>query len=175
MSNIAGVNENIGLVRKSYRKFVSLGEGATSDDFRMTVEGYPDLEFLIQASQLPPLAREPIEGFGPHGVQFTQQGRYKNIAEVPITFKEVLSGEVYKTVREWVLKKMYLKITLALLGESDPQSNPNTTVVFEDTWIELEGVDVSVEDATLIKPTGTLHVNWLSYLDPESETLDWGL
>lgn len=175
MGNIAGVNENIGLVRKSYRKFVSLGEGATSDDFRMMVEGYPDLEFLIQATQLPPVKREPIEGFGPHGVGFTQQGRFVNVQEVPITFKEVLSGEVYKAVREWVLKKLYLRVTLALLGESEPQSNANNTVVLEDTWIELEGVDLSVEDATLVKPTGTLHVNWPSWLDPESETLDWGL
>jgi hypothetical protein len=175
MSNIANVSHSMPLIKKSYQKLLSYGEGATSDDFRMTIEGYDDLEFLIQATQLPPIAREPIEGFGPHGVQFTQQGRYKNIAEVPITFKEVLSGVVYQMIRDWVLNKRYLYVVLGLIAESAPTSNPYTTIIMYDTWLELEGVDLSVEDATLVKPVGTLHVNWLDYLDENGYTIDWGV
>ena len=175
MANISGVTGNIDLIKKSYKKFVSLGEGATGEDFRMTVESFPNLEFLAQNVQLPPLGREPVEGFGPHGVQFTQQGRFRNIAEVPITLKEVRSGEAYKAIRQWVKEKKYLTVTLALLGEGETESNEHNTVVLEDCWLELEGVDLSVEDATLVKPSGTLHTNWLSYLDDESHTLDWGL
>jgi len=175
MANIANVSHSMPLVKQSYQKLLSFGEGATSDDFRMVIEGWPDLEFLIQASQLPPLGREPVEGFGPHGVQFTQQGRYKNIAEVPITFKEVLTGKVYEAVRNWVLNKDYLTVILALIAESEPESNAYNTVTMYDTWIELEGVDLSVEDSTLVKPAGTLHANWLDYLDAGGASLDWGL
>jgi hypothetical protein len=175
MANIANVSHSMPLVKKSYQKLLSYGEGATSDDFRMTIEGFDDLEYLIQATQLPPLAREPIEGFGPHGVQFTQQGRYKNIAEVPITFKEVLTGIVYEKLRDWVLNKKYLTVTLGLVAESAPESNPFNTIVMYDTWIELEGVDLSVEDATLVKPAGTLHANWLDYLDQNNTSIGWGL
>lgn len=173
MANIVNVSHAIPLVKMSYQKLLSFGEGATSDDFKMTIEGYPDMDILIQATQLPPVAREAIEGFGPHGVQFTQMGRYKNIAEVPITFKEVLSGYVYQMVRDWVLNKLYLTVILGLISESAIQSNIYNTVRMYDTWLELEGVDLSVEDATLIKPAGTLHANWVDYLDPSGPLLDW--
>ena len=175
MPNISGVNENIELVKKTYQKFLALGEGATGEDFRMTFDGYPNLEFLVQTTQLPPLEREPIEGFGPHGVQFVQQGRFKNAQEVPVSFKEVISGEAYKAIRECVKSKKYLTVTLALLGESETKSNQHNTVVMEDTWISLEGVDLDVETAALVKPTGTLHVNWITYLDPDVNQLEWGL
>ncbi len=173
MANISNVKQNVGLVRNSYRKFLALGEGATSDDFKMTIEGYPDLEFLIQATQIPPLEREVVEGYGPHGVQFNQQGRYKNYQEVPITFKEVISGKVYQALRAMVREKKYLKISLGLICESDPQSKQHISWTCEDAWITLEGADLSVEDNTLIKPNGTIHANWVSHVDSENNSLSW--
>ena len=149
MANIIGSQGNIQKIRTGYRKVLALGEGVASDEFRMTFEGYSDISYLVQSTQLPALAREPIESFGPNGVQFVQQGRYKNAQEVPISFKEVITGK------------------LALVGESFPTSNNNTSLVFEDCWIELEGVDLSVEDATLVRPSGTIHANWISYCDTD--------
>ncbi len=175
MANIANVAHSIPLVKRSYQKLLSFGEGATSDDFRLTVDLYPNLEYLVQTTQLPALSREPIESFGPHGVQFVQMGRYKNAQEVPISFKEVISGKIYEAIRDWVLNKRYVTVTLGLISESDPQSNAFNTVVMYDTWIELEGADLSVEDATLIKPTGNLHANWLDYLDENGIVIGWGL
>ena len=50
-----------------------------------------------------------------------------------------------------------------------PTSNADVTWILEDSWIELEGVDLGVEDgATLIKPSGTLHVNWVSHFDDDT-------
>lgn len=175
MANITNVSHSIPLVKRSYQRLLSYGEGATAEDFRMTIEGYLDLEFLVQTTQLPPMAREPVEGFGPHGVQFTQQGRYKNIAEVPVSFKEVLSGVVYAALRDWVLNKRYLTVTLALIAESEPISNPYNTVLMYDAWIEMEGVDLSVEDNTLVRPNGTIHANWLDYLDQDGVVIGWGV
>ena len=153
MANIIGSQGNIQKIRTGYRKVLALGEGVASDEFRMTFEGY--------------LAREPIESFGPNGVQFVQQGRYKNAQEVPISFKEVITGKIYEFLRAQLRGKKYYTVKLALVGESFPTSNNNTSLVFEDCWIELEGVDLSVEDATLVRPSGTIHANWISYCDTD--------
>lgn len=177
MANIVNIKNNISGVNASYKKLLALGEGAKSDDFRMTFEGaeYKDLEFLVQATQLPELKREPIESYGPHGVKFNQAGKFLNAGDITITFKEVISGKVYGVLRKIVKEKIYLKITLALLGESQPTSVAAHTLTLEDCWIEIDALDLSVEDgATLVKPSGTIHYNWASWLDGASETLDWG-
>lgn len=105
MANISDVFGNIQKIRHGYRKLVSLGEGAVSDEFILTIEGYPDLRYLCQTTQIPPMIRENIESYGPHGVQFNQQGRFKNAQDIPISFKEVISGKAYKVLRDWIKNK----------------------------------------------------------------------
>lgn len=174
MSYISNVQQNIPLVKNSYKNLVSLGEGAKGDDFRMVIEGYPNLEYLVQASQLPPLKREMIESKGPHGVMFNQQGNFMNAQDITITFKEVISGLALEALRDWVKEKKYLQVNLALVSESQPDSNSANSVVLEDAWIEIDAVDLSVDDTTtLIKPTGTIHGNWVTWADEEQETLPW--
>jgi len=176
MSNIANVAGNIGNINKSYKKLLSLGEGAKGDDFRMTIEEYPDLEFLVQATQLPEIKREMIESYGPHGVKFNQQGKFNNAGDMTITFKEVITGEVYACLAEIVKEKKYVEIKLGLLGESQPESVPGTTCLMSDCWIEIDALDLSVEDGTtLVKPSGTIHYNWVSWLDDEDvSSMSWG-
>lgn len=160
MSNISNVVGDVAAMKAKYSSLLALGEGATSEDFEMVIDGDDDLKFLIQSTQIPPLAREPIETFGPNGVQFVQQGRFKNIAEIPISFKEVISGIVYTKLRALVLNKTYVDIDLSLANEA---GEIGFLLSLEDCWIELEGVDLSVEDATLIKPAGTIHANWVNW------------
>jgi len=160
MSNISNVVGNIPLAKEAYTRLLGYGEGATADDFEMTIAEFPDLSFLVQTTQLPAMAREPIETYGPHGVQFVQAGRYKNAVEVPISIKEVIEGIAYEAIRSWVKEKKYLEVELALVSES---GGSGVNVVLEDCWLELEGVDLSVEDSTLVKPTGTLHANWVGW------------
>jgi hypothetical protein len=166
---------NVALVKKSLNKFLSMGEKATSDDFRMTVEGYSELEFLIQTGQLPPIKREMVEIVGPHGMQVQQQGKIINAHEVPITFIETVSGAVLGVLRDWVKNKRYLTVTLAMLSEGDTQSSKAATVRFENCWIESDAIEFSVEDNTPLKPAATLHVNWVSYFDEDGNTLNWGV
>ncbi len=169
------VKQNVPLVKSSYKKLVSMGEGAKADDFRMTIEGYPDLEYLVQSTQLPAIKREMIESKGPHGVMFNQQGNIMNAQDITVTFKEVISGEALACLQEWVREKSYLKVTLALISESQPESNAYNTVIMEDAWIEIDAVDLSVDDTTvLVKPSGTIHGNWVTWADEdEPETLPW--
>jgi hypothetical protein len=174
MANISNVRQNVPLVKNSYKKLVSMGEGVKGDDFRMTIEGYPDLEFLVQSTQLPALKREMIESKGPHGVMFNQQGNFMNAQDITITFKEVISGKALEALRAWVKNKGYKQVTLALISESLPDSAIANSVVMEDAWIEIDAIDLSVDDTTtLIKPTGTIHGNWVTWADEEQETLPW--
>jgi hypothetical protein len=63
------------------------------------------------------------------------------------------------------------------LGESQSESVYGTTVVLSDCWIEIDALDLSVEDGTtLVKPAGTIHYNWVSWLDDEgASVMAWGL
>jgi hypothetical protein len=163
MGNISNVVGNLTMAKAAYTKLLGYGEGATSDDFEMTISEYPDLAFLCQTTQLPAMAREMIESYGPHRVKFMQAGPYINAQDVPVSFKEVISGKAYEAIRDWVKNKRYLTVELRLKSESNEGGAPSTTVVMEDCWLELEGVDLSVEDATIVKPTGTLHANWVGW------------
>jgi len=166
---------NVPLVKKSFNKFLAMGEKATGDNFRMTVAEYPDLEFMVQATQLPPIRRELVEYNGPHGVQVKQQGRIINAHDITITFIENIAGDILKTVREWVHKKKYLEMTLSLVSEAETGSSVPNTVVLEHTWIESEAIDLAVDDNTPIKPSATLHANWVTYYDDGGEIQGWGL
>ncbi|MBE6441322.1 MAG: hypothetical protein E7022_03185 [Desulfovibrio desulfuricans] len=169
MANISDVHGNVPVIKKGYKKLLGLGEGVASDEFIMTFEGNSDMRFLVQSTQLPALLRENIESYGPQGVQFNQQGRFKNAQDVPITFKETIKGHTYQFIRDLVANKRYITIKLTTAGESFLDGNSHTALRLEDCWIELEGVDLSVEDgATLVRPSGTIHANWCSWADDDS-------
>lgn len=175
MANIANVAANPGNVNKSYKKLLSYGEGAKSDDFRMTFEDEADIEFLVQATQLPEIKREMVETYGPHGVKFNQAGKILNAGDMTITIKEVVTGKAYEFLRKVVKEKKYLEIKLACLGESKPDSPESLTVTLYDAWLEIDALDLSVEDGTtLIKPAGTIHYNWVSYFDDSGSSMSWG-
>ena len=174
MANIANVQQSVPLVKNSYKSLLSMGEGAKGDDFRMTIEGYSDIEYLVQATQLPAIKREMIESKGPHGVMFNQAGNFVNAQDVTITFKEVITGKALEVIRDWVKEKKYLTVTIALISESAPESVTANSVVLEDAWLEIDAVDLSVDDtASLVKPAGTIHGNWVTWADDEQETLPW--
>lgn len=134
----------------------------------MTIEGNDDIRYLIQTSQLPALQREVIESYGPFGVQFNQMGKYKNAQDISISFKEVITGKVLEFLRDWLKNKKYYMVKLSLVSESQTSSITHTSVILEDCWIEIDASDLSVEDgSSLIRPAGTLHANWITWLDDD--------
>jgi len=172
MPNIVGPSGNISPIKRLYKKWLSYGEKITGNEYKMSFDGYPDLNYLVTSSQLPALQREVVESYGPMGVKFNQMGRYVNAQDVPVGFSEVIEGKMYSALREIVRQKIYLDITIGLVSESQSTSSPFATVVLEDSWIELEGVDLSDEDgAALIKPAGTIHANWVSWVDEDGQTI----
>lgn len=171
MANISGVNANIPIIQQSYKKLVALGEKVSGAEYKMEVEDYPDLTYLVSSVSLPALQREVMETYGPYGIKFNQMGKFINAQDVPITFDEVITGKALEALREWVKEKKYLKVVLGLVSESVTESNANTTVVMEDCWIEMDAVELGNENsATVVKPSGTLHANWVSWLDDSEAT-----
>ena len=169
MANIHDVYGNVSTIKKSYKRLLGLGEGVASDEFIMEFEGNSDVRFLVQSTQLPALMRENIESYGPFGVQFNQQGRFKNAQDISITFKETIKGHAYQFLRDLVKNKKYITIKLTTAGESFLGGNNYTGVLLEDSWLEIEGVDLSVEDgASLVRPSGTIHANWCGWCDDDS-------
>lgn len=151
---------NINFLKESYKKFVSAGEKQTADGFKMSIDGFQDITFLVQASNIAPMQREPVETYGPHGVQFSQQGRPKNMQEVQITFVETIKGNVLKMLRDLVVNKKYTTFTFEMQSETNPSGQDWTKVKYEDSWIESDAIEFSVEDNTAVKPQATIHVNW---------------
>jgi len=160
MGNISGVQANISLLRDTYKKMAALGEVIKGQDFALEIEGYPDLKYLVQAATTPALKREVVETVGPHGVKCNQQGRFVNEIDMQVTFKEVTSAAAYQALTSWVKNKEYREVTLTLVSESVTSASTDHTWVLEDCWIELDGGDLSVEDAVPLKPSGTLHGNY---------------
>ena len=172
MANISDVQGNVPWVKSGYRKLLGLGEGVVSDEFIMTFEGNSNVRYLVQTTQVPELKRENIETYGPQGVQFRQQGRFHNAVDMPISFKETIHGYAYEWLRDLVANKKYITVNLQLAGESFTGGNTSGTLRLEDCWIEIDGVDLSVEDGTsLVRPTGTLHANWVSWCDDDANTV----
>lgn len=166
-------NADVSLRKFSLNKFVAMGEKATADDFVMTVYEFPDMEFLIQAAQMPPIKREMVEIVGPHGIQVQQQGKIINAGELPITFIETVHGDALGMLREWVRDKLYLTVSIGLTSEAEPVGSQNASVTLEGCWLESEAIELSVDDNTPLKPTGTLHYNWAGWYE-SGQTVSWG-
>ena len=157
---------NLSYVKQGIQKFLSLGEKAKPCDFKMTVEGYPDAQYLVQSAQMPPISRESIELFGPMGIKFTQAGKVENSGELPITFIETVKGDSLKLLQEWALQKKYMTVTIELVSEQDNSSSKHKKCELSWCWLKSEAVELSVEDTTTpLKITGTLVYNWHSWLD----------
>jgi len=164
---------NVPLRWSSLSKFVALGEKATADDFMIKIQDYPDFEFLVQAAQMPPIKREMTEIVGPHGVQVQQAGKIINAGELPITFIETINGNMLSIIRQWVRDKEYHTVIMALTSEAAPTSNEYTTCVLEGCWLESEASEMTVDDNTPLKPTGTLHYNWAGWYETTGGNLSW--
>jgi hypothetical protein len=163
MASVSGsfsaVGSNITLLQETYRRAASLGEAARAQDFYMNVSGTGNelLVYLVQAATTPALKREVVETVGPYGVRSIQQGRFMNEIEMAITFKEVVSMIAFKALEKWCQNKDYLDVTLTLGSESSGLVVSAQKWLITDCWIELDGAELSVEDAVPLKLSGTLH------------------
>ncbi len=166
MGSISGPTPSaaLALLRTSYDTgLLDKGEAARAQDFWMTIVSddtsidASGLTYLVQAATTPAIKREVVETVGQMGVRSIQQGRFINEIEMAITFREVVKGAAYKILKAWTKGKKYFEVTLELRSEATATSTTNRKWVITDCWIELDGADLSVEDAVPLKLSGTLH------------------
>lgn len=161
MAKIAGAVGNIEVKRQRFMTMLSKGEAVIGSDFRMEVEGWGDDNILVISCQIPPLFREMLETYVQYGQKILQAGNWDNAFEMPISFKEVIKGNMYEKIRDWIIKKEYKQVTLTMEPESNPGGAKSQKWTFHNCWLRIDGHDVSVEDrASMVKPTGTLHVHF---------------
>jgi hypothetical protein len=149
-----------------YSKFTALGEGAVASDFYLIINGNVDLKFLCQSAGIPELGREVIEFRGPRGILIKQPGHFINATEIPISFKEVVSGKAYAAIKKLVINKTLFDASITLLSENEKEE---FTVSLYGCWLALEGAALSVDDTDLVQPSGTLYVNWIAWEEGEKE------
>lgn len=168
MAHMTDVYGNVPVIKKSWKRLTGLGEGQVGNEFIMEFEGNENIRFLVQSTQFPALQRANVETFGPHGVMFRQQAWFQNAQDISISFKETIKGHAYEFLRDLVTNKKYINIKLTAAGESYLDGNAHAAVRLEDSWIEIDAVDLSVEDGTaLVRPSGTIHANWVSWCDDD--------
>ena len=94
MAKIAGAVGNIEVKRQRFMTMLSKGEAVIGSDFRMEVEGWGDDNILVISCQIPPLFREMLETYVQYGQKILQAGNWDNAFEMPISFKEVIKGNM---------------------------------------------------------------------------------
>jgi hypothetical protein len=176
---MAIIKADISLLKTSYSTgMTNLGEAARAQDFWMTITGstdaydYKDMSWLIQSMTIPSIKREVVETVGQMGVRSIQQGRFINEIEMAITFKDVVTGFALQSLKYWTRKKEYLTVTLELVSESvSKPANQYTKWEISHCWLELDGVELSVEDAVPLKLSGTLHGSYFPPADRGSSVM----
>jgi hypothetical protein len=164
-STITNTVGNISLLQTSYSTSIQkIGEVARAQDFLLTFPGDDTsvIQYLVQSATTPAIKREVVETVGPFGVRSIQQGRFINEIEMAITFKETVTGAGFVFLQTWARDKLYQIVTVSMISESTGDSAtaptskaPSWTIT--ECWIELDGADLSVEDAVPLKLSGTLH------------------
>ncbi|MCV6588713.1 MAG: hypothetical protein OIF57_06750 [Marinobacterium sp.] len=155
---ITGAKGNVGVKREKVQQMLKKGEGLLGTDYWLEVEGWGQDNILSVSCQIPPMLREALETFLMYGQRIFQAGNINNAFEMPVTFKEVIDGTVYKHMRKHHLEKTYLKVTLKMAPESNPEGAESHKWVFHNCWFNIDGVDLSVEDRTsIVKPAGTMY------------------
>jgi hypothetical protein len=156
-STITNTVGNISLLQTSYSTSIQkIGEVARAQDFLLTFPGDETsvIQYLVQSATTPAIKREVVETVGPFGVRSIQQGRFINEIEMAITFKETVTGAGLVFLQAWTRDKKYQEVKISLVSESTDKA-PSWTIT--ECWIELDGADLSVEDAVPLKLSGTLH------------------
>lgn len=150
MGQMSTESDDLDLVKESFSKVVNYGEYQTGDAWKLEIDGYDDLTWLVLNVQIPEVTRTRIEDFGPMGVQINRPGKIKNAVDITMTFKEVRAGNSLDTLMELAKTGKFFDFTLTLLPDGEPKR-------YEDCFIEtLNALDLAYEDNTVCKPNVTI-------------------
>jgi len=153
---------NMGYLKTRFLENTLAGEKSIAAEFRMTVDGHPELTTLVRTTQYPAIGRHAVEDFGGMGLQFEQQGTFENKGEITVSVVETITGLALDAIRDIVKNKQSVNITIQATPES-MMGLPSSAHKFrlEHCNIRCDAVDLSTEDvAALVRPNMTIVYNW---------------
>ena len=148
-------NGNLAFYKEFIQKSLGRGHKRKKSDFKLEVAEYPVLSDLVLSVEIPQLKREELEEFAPFAGKVMSQGRPELGGTVPISFQEVVGGPVHRAIRNWVKKNQALDVVIKMVGELEPSSRDQFTLI--GCQIALDGTEVSYEDGTPIRFSGSLY------------------
>ena len=145
---------NVSFYLEAVKAHLSQGHKRKKSDFSFSVAEYPVLKDLVLSIEIPQMKREEIEEIAPHIGKIAATGRPEIGAAVPITFQDVVGGPVHKALIDWVKQNREIDTVVTQRGELEPDSED--TFTFAGSQIMLDGTELSYEDGTPIRFSGTL-------------------
>ena len=162
-TELAGAKGNMDFLKKKFLKGLSVGEKILAAHYEMEFVGYPDVTYIVEATQLPAMKREPVETRTGMGMAITQQGNPVMNGEITTTLVETLSGKALKFVRELVTEKKYVDIIIRITPESlggDHAIECELSACF----VGSDVVDLANESVTeYVKLPLTITHNWFEF------------
>lgn len=161
MAGLSNSKGNLTYLKKRYDANKAAGEKLVGSDYWVVINGHTNMSILIRTAQLPEIAREDVEDFGPSGMKFSQYGAYRNSGEITLTAQETLSGLVLKMVKNAVINKEMVDIDFYISPESLGGEGNEPIARLEDCKLNTDAVDLSAEDVTaLVRPNIRVVYNW---------------
>lgn len=153
MGQMSTESDDLALVKESFSKVVNYGEYQTEDAWKLEIDGYDDLTWMVTNVQIPEVTRTRIEDFGPMGVQITRPGKIKNAVDITMTFKEVRQGASLDDLMKIAKDGEFFDFTLTLLPDGEPKR-------YEDCFIETNNaLDLGYDSNAIMKPNVTIVCN----------------
>jgi len=149
------------LMKAALLKALAAGERIPASQFKMTFDGESGMEYIVDATQIPPMKRHVMETFGHMGVKINQQGSFDNAGEITVTLSETLTGKALKFVRDAVLQKKYMDITITITPETLAGAEA-IEVKLTACFIASDAIDLANESVTeYVKVPLTINFNWI--------------
>lgn len=158
---LRGQKGNPAYLKQQLMKHRQAGEKALACQFRVKFEGYPNLDILCAASQLPPLKRAMVEGYGPMGTQSNQQGPLENAGVATWQIHETITGDTLRTLRKIIKDGETIpSIRLEITPESAGGQAVGGVELLECS-LETDSVDFANDSVTeVVKVPLTINYIW---------------
>lgn len=159
--SLRGQKGNPAYLKQQLMKHRQAGEKQLACQFRVKIEGYPDLDILCAAAQLPALKRVLVESNGPMGTQSNQQGPLENAGVATWQIHETIKGDTLRTLRKLIKNgETVPSVKLEMTPESAGGSVTGGIELLE-CWFETDSVDFANDSVTeVVKVPLTINYTW---------------
>lgn len=164
MAGFENTKANRPYMKKMYNRNKQAGEKLLANNFRLKIDGYTDNDILVRSTQYPAMGYADVEDYAHGGLLMNQAGSLENNGEITVTCSETIKGDVIKMLKEIILNKKQVDITLHSETESLGGAVPFSKCKMLDCKLRSDAIEYSTEDqAALVKPSFTIKYGWVEH------------